>query len=239
MRLALLLALAGCANVDGAAPTDAPGSPDAPGVPDDSAAPTTPDEPVPAEPDCDDHADCDDGNPCTGEETCDAAGACQPGVAVSCDAGQTCTVVDAEAVCATLCGLPTAPVLTVLRADEALVFAGPDTIETAALPASENPETAAWHARPVVSLDGHAGEVRVLARADDPSCDPGERFEHVYTIQDAYPAPAGQPGSDAIHREDPTVTGCDCRVGVVHSPRGGALALLALGLVRARRRRRR
>jgi MYXO-CTERM domain-containing protein len=55
-------------------------------------------------------------------------------------------------------------------------------------------------------------------------------------ITDLGPEEDADPGFD---REDPTVTGCDCRAGLRGSPRGGALALLALGLVRARRRRRR
>lgn len=39
-------------------------------------------------------------------------------------------------------------------------------------------------------------------------------------------------------REDPTVTGCDCRAGASNAPRGG-LGLLALGLLATLRRRRR
>jgi MYXO-CTERM domain-containing protein len=82
---------------------------------------------------------------------------------------------------------------------------------------------------------------RVDATVADATVADATLDDDVETLKDAEIADLG-PEEDAdpgFDREDPTVTGCDCRAGLRGSPRGGALALLALGLVRARRRRRR
>jgi len=167
----------------------------APGVPDPSA------------PMCEVALDCDDPNPCLHPPSCED-GACSPGAPRACDdPGEACVVRDGEALCAPLCPLPIAPVLEVLRPDDALVFVGPGTIETAVLPAGAATSQAVFVASARVPGDVGDGPTRVLARTTDPSCAPDEVFDHVYDLAPGYPGAAGTPTSRAIAASDPRLVG--------------------------------
>ncbi|MEN0067805.1 MAG: hypothetical protein AAGA48_37095 [Myxococcota bacterium] len=171
-------------------------------MPDDSGLDTglTPD------PECVTAEDCDDGNPCTGEETCSPEGSCVPGEPVVCEAPTTCIVDMGEAVCEVVCDLPRAPVLDVVRPEDALVFSGID-VQTAVIAVDGDPEDAAWADTDTVDLAGESGLVRVLARSLAEDCDPDERFDHIYDVRATYPGAVDSPDDVSIPSDDPAIVG--------------------------------
>ena len=101
------------------------------------------------------------------------------------------------------------------------VVAAPDVVDVAVFDAGD-PDDASVSEDLGEEPDGEAP-------TDDVEPFKDAEFEDLGPDEDADPA---------FDREDPTTTGCDCRVGARATPRGG-LALLALALAGALRRRRR
>ncbi len=158
-------------------------------------------------PGCTADLDCDDGDPCNGVETCLPDGACATGDAFVCDeAGTTCVVEGGAPICDVRCPIPTAPVLDRLRATDRLVFTGADPIQTAVLAEEDGDSDAVWVDDDTVDPSGHTGSIRVLARAVSDACTDDDRFDHTYTIVDAFPPAAGSDGSLAVPLDDPRLS---------------------------------
>ena len=154
---------------------------------------------------CADEADCDFGNPCAGTPSCDDGVCGYAGGPVLCGEGELCTVDLADAVCATLCAIPTAPVLSVLAEGEVLRFTGAPGIQVATLPVGADLTDADWQDADELDVADAPGPLRVVARSGDPTCGPDEVFDHTYTVAPSYPGAAGTAGSSAVPKDDPRI----------------------------------
>ena len=86
------------------------------------------------------------------------------------------------------CEVPDAPVLSTIDDDEVLPFTlpGGGPIETAVLPAGDDPSTAVFTEGSTRALTGLAGPTRVLARAASDDCAVADTFDAVYDVRATY-----------------------------------------------------
>lgn len=158
---------------------------------------------------CTTDAECDDGNPCNGDETCDAEGACEPGVPVDCPTGEQCTVQAGAPVCAVVCDLPHAPVLTVIAEPELLTFTLPTGVvagvETWVADDGPIPDPVPWEPDDTVTVSEHADPLRVLARSLHPDCTEDDRFDHTWAVAPTYPPGSNSPDHQGIPLDDPQI----------------------------------
>ncbi|MGB6059930.1 MAG: hypothetical protein WBF71_16865 [Microthrixaceae bacterium] len=95
------------------------------------------------------------------------------------------------------CEVPDAPVLSIIDDQEVLPFAipGGGPIQVAVQAASDDPADAVFTDSDSLSLTGHQGLTRVLARSGSDECQVAEVFDAVYDVRDGYTGRPDLPGS--------------------------------------------